>query len=174
MKALAACTQADSLDSFLLVIKILLSYNMLAKMTSMVLLSTALKYSVRFLLLGMLGRWKDEGVAAVNTFWSHWTWKTNPGKGMRAECTLLRKLGSWPGKRYCSGFFYHHQFRLWVHRIFQGYYANLIYYLWIILGTTMPYSNACLQYAFWSALWWRLFLTITKWNMKGTVQIYWM
>ena len=68
MRALAACTQADSLDSFLLVIRILLSYSMLAKMTSMVLLSTALKYSVRFLLSGMLGRWKDEGVAAVNTF----------------------------------------------------------------------------------------------------------
>ena len=42
MRALAAWTQEDSLDSFLLVIRILLSYSMLAKMMSMVLLSTAL------------------------------------------------------------------------------------------------------------------------------------
>ena len=68
MRVLAAWTQADSLDSFLLVIRILLSYSMLAKIISMVLLSTALKYSVRFLFSGMLGRWKEDGVGAVKTF----------------------------------------------------------------------------------------------------------
>ena len=96
MRVLAAWTQADSLDSFLLVIKILLSYSMLANMISMVLLSTALKYSVRFLFSGMLGRWKEDGVGAVKTFWSHCTWNTRPCRGIRAECTLERKEERWP------------------------------------------------------------------------------
>ena len=51
-------------------------------------LSTALKYSVRFLFSGMEGRWKEEGVAAVNTLCSHSTWNTSPGRGSRALCTL--------------------------------------------------------------------------------------
>ena len=88
MSELAACTQADSLDSFLLVIRILLSYSIEANTVSMFWLSTALKYSVRFLFSGMEGRWKEEGVAAVNTLCSHSTWNTRPGRGSRALCTL--------------------------------------------------------------------------------------
>ena len=42
-------------------------------MINMVLLSTALKYSVRFLFSGMLGRWKEEGVGEVKIFCPHWT-----------------------------------------------------------------------------------------------------
>ena len=66
---------------------------MLAKTTSILCASTALKYSVRLRFSGMLGRWKVEGVAAVNTLDSgpHCTWKTRPGRGSLAWCTAERK-----------------------------------------------------------------------------------
>ena len=63
----AACTQAESLDSFLLVTIILRSVSIEAKIINMFVGSTAFKYSVRFRFSGILGRFNGFGIGEENT-----------------------------------------------------------------------------------------------------------